>query len=591
MSNRFDIAYGTRYNNTPMYQGMPLEALTNLAKDYSDKYNEGIGALGKAKDLLNVNAIDAHQSYKKQLLNDYNKRIDDLATRYVKDPLNYKNRMDLNNLIRDWKQDATRQELENSYNNYQDYQKDKIKKGDKYGEWYDNYIRFNGSKDGQLNPYRYTGMGEVQDHQKLALDMMKDVKADGVDIDYERLGDDGIIRGYKNGKEVISSDKIRGLAEGKVGSFLTTKEGQDFAKMVSYYQPNADINKLTEEYLYQAGANQIFGKTKQGNSVDVSRAWKTLHDENQANLTTSLQSEGINNQNQVSTIDDILFDSKGNIKAPNKVISKDVNSRDEFGKIIPGSKESVYKETNEPDFDKLNEQSKRVVEIQNNHPELRGLTPKQTIEAYNKAAKSLNNESIPLESISNLAAKDIGKSLSRNLSGRKLYLMDDKGVTHTGTKEEILNELGIKEYNNDKDELGLVNQLEHRGISGYTQAGPIPGAYYVNITDKEGNNRRLMIEPDAQMQTMFKASSEINDMRKSMKYSEKEIFPGYKIAVNPNISKDGNITWEYYEQIGNNKPVRTSLDEIRKQEKQALKESKYLGSQVQSTKDESKEVD
>lgn len=276
MSSRFNSIQQDRY--MPTYTSLPLEAISNLAKDYSGRYQQGQQNLDELGELSSrVNAIDQHQQYKQELLNHYNNRINDLATRYSKgEDINNLNR-EASKLKRDFVSDPIRNELETSYSNYNAYQKDKIAKGDKYGEHYDNYLGFKGStQNNGINPYRYTGMGEIQDHQKLAIDMMSGIKESGKEYDNVGLDSNGNIIGHKGGSKYILNDRVRDLANGKVGSFLVTKEGQDFAKMLKYNNPNININKAAEEYLYQAGANQIHSINSSGN--DFKYAPKYIND-------------------------------------------------------------------------------------------------------------------------------------------------------------------------------------------------------------------------------------------------------------------------------------------------------------------------
>jgi hypothetical protein len=269
--NRFDENTNQQYVSTYVpqkYVGMPLEALTNLAKNYSDKYKQGVSDIDKAQDeFLKINAVDKHQGYKKQLIESYKPRVEKLAEEFIKNPTDYNTKLKLDNLVREFKYDPTRQELENSYSNYQEYQKDKIKKGDKYGEWYDNYLGFKGEGKEGPNAYRYTGMGEIQNHSEEARKQMDKVGSFANEYDTFKLDQSGNIIGVKGGKEEIASNRIRQLAQDKSQSFLATKEGQDFAKMVSYYNPKMNeeqLLKASEDYLYNAGQNQIMSKVKSG---------------------------------------------------------------------------------------------------------------------------------------------------------------------------------------------------------------------------------------------------------------------------------------------------------------------------------------
>lgn len=300
MANRFNQLRQDNYVSSNTYVPMPLEAIAGIAKDYSDTYKANIKDLDETNDLYSkVNAIDKHQGYKKALVDEFTKRTDELAERFASGQDMFKAERDLHKLKRDWTNNSTRQELETSYLNYGAYQKDKIAKGDKYGEWYDNYLPFKGQRDdGSIEGYRYTGMGEVQDHQKLAGEMMAKIGEDGSLTDYEiRDPKTNDVLGYKKGAEYILRDKVANLANGKADSFLLTKEGKDFAKMINYHNPNVNVRDAAVEYLTQAGMNQVHGKITMGNSIkDASEyRYKLLNQENNIPLPQTIEGAEIMN--------------------------------------------------------------------------------------------------------------------------------------------------------------------------------------------------------------------------------------------------------------------------------------------------------
>jgi len=302
------------------------------------------------------------------------------------------------------------------------------------------------------------------------------------------------------------------------------------------------------------------------------------HQEELASKTTSSQSESLANTGLADITKDLEFDSKGNLKADTKKTTVKRGGYDEFGVYDPNRID--YKDTGEMDLNKLAEHVKIVKSIQDNHPELQGLTPKKTVEAYRKAQTSLAQESIPLKSVSNQFALGKGDAIARNKTQRNFYLYDGKEKTLDGQLSTVLDKLGIEEKDFDK-------ALE-KGISGYTQAGPSAGSYYLEVKDSDGNSRRVMISPDNEMKKIFTASQVINDARKTLSkqvVTPYEDHPDIKILVNPTIQKDGTTKWQYVKlRLDNNgNPIElepTTLEEIRKEENEALKESGYLGTEV-----------
>jgi len=275
MANRFNTIQDNRVDYQSLFVPMPLDAITNLAKDYSDRYKKGVGALTEAQDLLNkVNAIDQHSPVKEKLVKDYRNKIESLADQYMKDPGDYNNQLKLNSLVRDWSYDPTRQELEKSFI---DYNKDiesitKLKEQNKYGYYNDPMNKFKGLSDkGELNPYRSKGIQSIGDYNKRAIEMMKDIKADGFDINQTYLGKDGNIYRNINGKEELASDKVKDIASMKVDDFLDTEDGQDWLRKITFDYPTANekqIRGAAQNLLYNSAVNQIFNRPKIGGGIE-----------------------------------------------------------------------------------------------------------------------------------------------------------------------------------------------------------------------------------------------------------------------------------------------------------------------------------
>lgn len=281
-SNRFDTPYGQQY--VSQYVQAPLSEISGMAKEYSDKYKQAEEDTYKLNDLMaHVNAIDEHSPYKKALSERYHPKINELADKIIKGTDLPTAKRDLNKLQREFANDPLRQELEKSYVEKALYQKDRIAKGDKYGEWQDPTMKFKGTTaDKQIEPFRYTGMGEVQNHAEEARKQMADIGVDAAEMQNAVLGTDGIIRDRSTGKEHILSKKVEQLSAMKVPSFLATKEGLDFARMIQYKNPNIDIEKAAQEYLYNAGSNQIFSKSEYGNKLNVTGLALRKYDEEKA---------------------------------------------------------------------------------------------------------------------------------------------------------------------------------------------------------------------------------------------------------------------------------------------------------------------
>ena len=334
--------------------------------------------------------------------------------------------------------------------------------------------------------------------------------------------------------------------------------------------------------------------------IKSNEAWlydyKNKAENSESNKTTSSQSEAISTGNIPDLTHDMEFDEKGNLKAsltgswvPDPGAVNDQGVRDPNAvKFIPGGKVDVSKSKENVDF---------IVNLQKKHPELAKMSNKEVVNAYRQARQAVMSESIPLESVSNVAAKNIGEELSRNRTQRNYSIMDDKGVLSDVNYDTVKKKLGISDEEFDK-------QLKE-GISGYTQGGKTPGAYYIEIsTDGGDKKRRVMISPDTEVANHFKASFQINNARQTLDkvlVSPYDTRPDIKIAVNPVLTTDANghttTVWEYSKiRVANPEETdpskvkvleseKTTLDDIRKEEREAFSESNYLGSKTGVLKD------
>jgi len=594
--NRFDQSVRPEYVSNRIE--LPFGELAGIAAQRQKQQDDAEEETYKLNDLVNsIPTINdpnlglSNIAIKKTIDNKYAPRVHEVSNRIVNGG-DMTALRDLNNLKREMANDPNIIEARNSALNYKAYAEDKAKKGDKYAVYKDIYRNQPLlDEQGNLLPFRYSGMGEVQDHASEARDQMKDIAKMGFDAKNSHLEADGNIYTRDSHGKYIKDTRVRDLANAKAYDFVKTEKGKDFLDLIKYENPNAtneQIHKRVSDYLFNAGSNQIFTDIGGGTDVQVTmRAKKAMEDE-AANLTTTSQSEALLNTPLEDLTSDMKFDSKGNLQIPNKsdkVVKQ--GAYDEFGVFDPNAKTTVS--VKGKDLNKMAEHVRMIKDIQTNHPELNGLSPKETIETYNKARKSVSAESIPLESISNVAAKNIGQAISRNKDQRNFYVWDSKGKTNDGTLPTVLKSLDIAEEDFDK----ALNS----GIGGFTQAGPSAGSYYVEVKDGSGNSRRVMISPDNEMKTMFKTSQMLNEARKTVQPAvirPYESRPDIIISVNPQIKKDGTVKWEYTKaRVDQNNNILesepTSLDEIRQDEKDVFKESNYLGTNTGVLKDNTTE--
>jgi hypothetical protein len=265
MSNQHDNYYNQKYVSN--YIPTPLSFIAEAGANKQREYDGAIDLAASIEDeILKVNAIDQHQPFKQKLLKAYTDKVEGLADEIVRTGDASKSR-ELKRIAQQWRSDPARNELETSYANYGLYQKDKITKGDKYGVWHDPTTSFVGDNNGHISPFRYTGMGERQDHQKRAEDMMNNIKASGSE-DYKIFDIDpstGNILKVKKGYEGVAKERVKQLAINKSNDFLATKEGEDYIREMAHRNPKAtpaQLEQLVNTYLFNAGSNQIFSKSE-----------------------------------------------------------------------------------------------------------------------------------------------------------------------------------------------------------------------------------------------------------------------------------------------------------------------------------------
>lgn len=262
-TNRFEQFTPNEHIST--YVPLPVDFMAKALSAKQAEYDTALDQADAAEEAFKINAIDQHQQFKQQKQKEYNNKLTEIADYIVKTGDTSKAR-EIKSLANRWKNDPIVNELQTSYAQYGEYQKDRIKKGDKYGVWHDPTANFTGDLNGQINPFRYSGMGERQDHQKRAEDMMSNIKASSSE-DYKIFDIDpntGNITKVKQGQESIGRDRVLQLAKNKIGDFLSTTEGDDYIKELKYKFPNATPEQLQNEaikYLYNAGSNQIFSKS------------------------------------------------------------------------------------------------------------------------------------------------------------------------------------------------------------------------------------------------------------------------------------------------------------------------------------------
>ena len=265
-SNRFDTSVQQQY--VSQYVPMPFEAIGALGAQTQKAHDAAIDDTYKLKDLMTkVPAIYdpnlglSNIQKKKELDAQFAPKIDELTNKiYQGDPNAIR---ELEQVKRDFANNPIRQELEESYLNYKTYKEDAAKKGDAYAIYKDPYRnKALVSETGELQPFRYSGMGEKQDHASEARAQMADIAKMGYDSKNSYLDPtDGNIYTKSSSGKYVKDTRVKELANKKTVDFVSTQKGQDYLQLLKYQNPNATPQELMQgvsNYLFNAGSNQIF---------------------------------------------------------------------------------------------------------------------------------------------------------------------------------------------------------------------------------------------------------------------------------------------------------------------------------------------
>lgn len=624
MSNRFSNFVPQDYVST--YIPLPVDIMAKTLAAKQGGYDNAIDSVNRIEDeILKVNAIDDHQPIKQKLVNQYKSEVQSLADEIAKTGDTSKAR-ELKRIANRWQNDPLKNELETSYAQWKLDEKDILKltsEGKYDAQTYNPRLGWRGIDDqGNIIGYRARGVKPIQDY----LPVM-DKAIEGIKVDSEAwknykkvngklyVNDYGQLVKQDGSKEELTGDKLKQIASIVAPTFFQSPESQYYIDK-KFGRSMPSFNKLPKDLqdqlldhatndIIRRGYKQIFSKTESG--VDLQNLSDRALDGIEGRNTTSTQSEGMNGYEFTipEVVSKMKFDKNGNLVALTTGSSRPYTQEErnniykEFG-TTPNSPGKAAENAaaviaagmpidDKFDMDNNKKAVEFIVNLQKTYPKLNGLKPEEVINAYKKSIEAVKNESIPLETISGKTRETIGKDIASNYAQREFFLIDGKGRTNDGELKTVLKET---DYTTEE-----FTKILEKGVSGYTQAGPIAGAYYVELPDKkdsQGTPRRVAISPDYQMQQIFKTSNEINKARRSLTPTVVSPFtsrPDIKILVHPDIDEKGNVTWQYIKaKVENpdeqdiNKLIilpgnaeKTDLDQIRKEEKEILKSKGYLG--------------
>ena len=595
------------------YVPLPLDFINQQGAAMQKEADANKKALADSV-MENVKSISEHDPYRNKYVKDFNDQAQALIGDPTLDFASAAGKAKVYSLIKQHGNDPNLQVIARSIDNKKQTLDDlEIIKKEKgaYGYWNDPTLKDEKMKSLGINPYvnedgtpkeyeRKTIL-RAEDHEEPITKIFDKVKED-TDLQAwaNFTGDKTAITSGKKGWKQISWDKIKSIADNNMNAYTSSAGGQDLIRKIEFdyadqlsrmspQEAGAAKQELIKEHVYGLASAYVNREQIKEAGLTATSVLGKKYDEEQANQITTTRSEGIKNATtqEYRDLDGLAFNKDGSlapIKKGNWV--PDPGAVDENGVKDPNAVKWVA--NNEIDENAVISTYKKIIEIKKNNPELSKLSDREAVAAYKKALKDMTSESIPLNSISNVAAKGIGEALSRNLGQRNVYIHDGTGTTTDGQLSTVLDELGVSVEDFQK---ALNN-----GIGGFTQAAPgessigdNAGSYYVQVNDSDGVPRRILINADVEIAGIFSSSQKINNARKSMKRTQFED-KGHIITVEPKILQNGTTEWLYtteYENPDGTTSVeisKTLLDDVREEEKRALKKSNYLGKQVDAIK-------
>jgi len=311
----------------------------------------------KLQSLLGaVPAIDEHKPFKQQLDAKYYQKLSDVYDKLDKNDIQGASRQ-LRRTALDFQNDPLKNELVTSYENRKQETEKKIGLGDKYAVWGDPNAGFAGTNpDGTIQPLRFKGFQERQDHQKQAEDMMNGLKPSGSDTKGFNLNANGDIISVKQGYEGIAADWVHKMAKLKALDFAKTIPGGDFIRQTQHHLGRNVTPQDIEDYLFHAGANQIFNKTTQ--EQDLNYAPEHVRETGSPTQDINLTSANIpqNNINKINLpgIGNDIINATGKIaKSAIKDIVDPYGANDSLEYQKPISSKETYKASFNPDQKKI----------------------------------------------------------------------------------------------------------------------------------------------------------------------------------------------------------------------------------------------
>lgn len=307
MANRFNTLQGNREDFQSLFVPMPLDAITNLAKDYSDRYKTGQSLPGKLDELAQkIQVAPVDYDNKQKWLTEKSKELEDLVSNAKEtDWADYGFQRKIQSVINKAANDPVLNSFNINKSFWDKYQADKAQ-GDK------NDLDFTFEHSNHPTTYKQNPYGQIISGAKITpyhnsfdiqSNLMAGIKESGINkdpyIDYSKatVSGDGfkVFDGKTQSYIGINETKVGQIAQGQVNAFAQSTAGkyriQEYLKNIGFGNDayDYDWNKLQNlasknpvlkqiydnldktffEELYNTGARQIGGITTDEVKQDV----------------------------------------------------------------------------------------------------------------------------------------------------------------------------------------------------------------------------------------------------------------------------------------------------------------------------------
>lgn len=465
--------------------------------------------------MANVPAIDEHKQFKQQLDQKYSGQLNNIYDKIDKNDIQGASQQ-LRRTYLQFQTDPLKNELINSYEQRQLETKKKIELGDKYAPWGDPNSNFHGSNpDGTIQPLRFKGFQERQDHQKKAEDMMNGLKPSGDDAKGFNFDANGDILSVKKGYEGIAANWVKKIAQAKASDFANTIEGGDFNRQTSHALGRPTNLQDNADYLFHAGMNSIFSKGT--SEQDFKYAPKDIRDNsnNQNQAATTNNTEVVNNGTQLpQEISDAKFEN-GNLVPSQKEVTNP-----EYQKIVkeyndklgesPDANVAARKhaldtgvpttiKVTDPNSPEMQTQKEFITGLKNTNPSLQNKSDEEVYNAYAEAHKNNTNIGVPYK---NLASDENAQKVFSNevLKGG----LNKNSISIAANKSDISQPINLKSI---EDKLGLkpndiLKQIRSSNVTGIAN-GNKPGQFVITVRNSDGAPVDLLVNGSKEQEQYY----------------------------------------------------------------------------------------